>query len=89
MRILTEPRNALVKQYQQLLAWDGITLTFTEEALRKIAQYAAQLGTGARALRTLLETILEDVLFARPTGATIEIDAATVEARLRPLRAAG
>jgi ATP-dependent Clp protease ATP-binding subunit ClpX len=89
MRILTEPRNALVKQYQQLLAWDGITLEFTEGALRWIAQEAVRLGTGARALRSLMETVLEEVLFTRPAGQTFVIEEAWVESRLSPLRAAG
>ncbi|MCX7605659.1 MAG: ATP-dependent Clp protease ATP-binding subunit ClpX [Bacteroidia bacterium] len=87
LRILTEPRNALVKQYQQLLAWDGIRLRFTEGALRAIAEEAFSMGTGARALRSLLETVLEDVLFARPSQEEIEIDEATVRSKLAPLRA--
>jgi ATP-dependent Clp protease ATP-binding subunit ClpX len=89
MRILTEPRNALVKQYQQLLAWDGIELRFTEGALRAIAREAVRLQTGARALRTLLETVLEDILYQRPAGNTVEIDEGWAQARLAPLRAAG
>ncbi|MDW8134220.1 MAG: ATP-dependent Clp protease ATP-binding subunit ClpX [Bacteroidia bacterium] len=89
LRILKEPRNALIKQYQQLLAWDNIQLNFTEEALRKLAQEAVKIGTGARALRSLLETVLEEILFERPKGSTIEVDAAWVERYLQPLRAAG
>jgi len=89
LRILTEPRNALVKQYQELLAWDGIELHFTEGALRRIAREALQLGTGARALRALMETVLEDILFQRPSGTTVVVDEETVDRRLMPLRAAG
>lgn len=89
LRILTEPRHALVKQYQQLLAWDGIELRFTEGALRAIAREAVRLQTGARALRTLLETVLEDILYQRPAGNTVEIDEGWAQARLAPLRAAG
>ncbi|MCX8112869.1 MAG: ATP-dependent Clp protease ATP-binding subunit ClpX [Bacteroidia bacterium] len=88
-RILTEPRHALVKQYQQLLAWDNITLSFTEGALRLIAQEALSLGTGARALRSLMETVLEDVLYQRPSGAHVEVTEEMVRARLAPLRLAG
>lgn len=88
LRILTEPRNALVKQYQELLAWDGIELHFTEGALRRIAREALQLGTGARALRSLMETVLEDILFQRPASAVITVDEETVSGRLVPLRAA-
>jgi ATP-dependent Clp protease ATP-binding subunit ClpX len=87
-RILVEPRNALVKQYQTLLSWDGITLEFTEGALRRLAREAMNMGTGARALRSLLETVLEDVLFTRPAHTHIRITEAEVEQRLAPLRAA-
>jgi ATP-dependent Clp protease ATP-binding subunit ClpX len=87
-RILTEPRNALVKQYQTLLSWDGIRLEFTEGALRRLAREAMALGTGARALRSLLETVLEEVLFTRPANAHIVITEAHVDQRLAPLRAA-
>jgi len=87
-RILVEPRNALVKQYQTLLSWDGITLEFTEGALRRLAREAMNMGTGARALRSLLETVLEDVLFTRPAHTHIRITEAEVERRLAPLRAA-
>jgi len=87
-RILVEPRNALVKQYQTLLSWEGITLEFTEGALRRLAREAMNMGTGARALRSLLETVLEDLLFTRPAHAYIRITEAEVERRLAPLRAA-
>ena len=87
-RILVEPRNALVKQYQTLLSWEGITLEFTEGALRRLAREAMNMGTGARALRSLLETVLEDLLFTRPAHTHIRITEAEVERRLAPLRAA-
>lgn len=89
LRILTEPRNALVKQYQELLSWDGIRLEFTEGALRALAREAVRLGTGARALRSLLETVLEEVLFQRVAGTAVLVDEAWVQARLAPLRATG
>jgi ATP-dependent HslUV protease ATP-binding subunit HslU len=70
-RILTEPRNALLKQYQALLEADGILLVFTESAIREIASSAAQVNTkteniGARRLHTILSTLLENILFEDP-----------------------
>ncbi len=87
-RILIEPRHALVKQYQTLLSWDDIELTFTEEALRRIAREAVELRTGARALRSLLERVLEEVLFARPRGEKIVVTEAEVAQRLSRTKAA-
>jgi len=87
-RILVEPRHALVKQYKTLLGWDGIELEFTEGALRRIAREALSMGTGARALRGLLERVLEDILFARPANSHILITEPEVEKRLSPLRIA-
>ncbi|MEN3041357.1 MAG: ATP-dependent Clp protease ATP-binding subunit ClpX [Bacteroidia bacterium] len=89
LRILTEPRHALIRQYQELLSWDGIELHFSEGALRQIAREALKMGTGARALRSLLETVLEDVLFQRPSNTKIEISEEDVLHRLAPLRVAG
>ncbi len=87
-RILVEPRHALVKQYQTLLSWDDIQLEFTEGALRRLAREALQIGTGARALRGLLETVLEEILYRRPAHTHLTITEADVERRLAPLRAA-
>lgn len=89
MRILTEPKNAILRQYQQLLAWDGIRLQITEGALRRIAREALEMGTGARALRALMETILEPILYERPQGQEIVIDEEEVASRLAPLRKVG
>jgi len=86
-RILVEPQHALVKQYQTLLSWDGVVLEFEEAALRRLAREALALGTGARALRTLMEIVLEDILFQRPAQ-NILITEAEVEKRLAPSRAA-
>ncbi|MGP1366806.1 MAG: ATP-dependent Clp protease ATP-binding subunit ClpX [Schwartzia sp. (in: firmicutes)] len=73
MRILTEPKNALVKQYQKLLAMDGVQLLFEEEALRLIAQSVLQHKTGARGLRSVIEDIMQNVMFEVPSieGASI------------------
>jgi ATP-dependent Clp protease ATP-binding subunit ClpX len=72
-RILTEPRNALVKQYQKTLALlDNVQLTFLPEALDAIATEAMKRGTGARALRTIIEEIMLDVMFDVPSDKSVE-----------------
>ncbi len=67
VRILTEPKNAIVKQFQKLLDLDHVKLTFTEEALRAAAQHALHSRTGARGLRTIVEKTLLDVMFEIPS----------------------
>ncbi|TAN37819.1 MAG: ATP-dependent Clp protease ATP-binding subunit ClpX [Verrucomicrobia bacterium] len=66
IRILTEPRSAMTKQYQQLLAMEGVKLTFEPAALRELARTAVQKGTGARALRSMLEEVMLDVMYDVP-----------------------
>ena len=66
VRILVEPKNCLVKQYQKLLAMEGIDLSFTDSALRELARLAAKRGTGARGLRALVERLMLDVMFEAP-----------------------
>jgi ATP-dependent Clp protease ATP-binding subunit ClpX len=66
LRILTEPRNSLLAQYTTLFSLSGIELRFTTPALHKIAANAFKMGTGARALRTEMETILSDAMFEAP-----------------------
>ena len=66
VRILTEPKNALVKQYKRLFTFENSTLTFTDEALRAIAREAAEHGTGARGLRSICERVLMDVMYELP-----------------------
>jgi ATP-dependent Clp protease ATP-binding subunit ClpX len=66
VRILTEPKNALVKQYQKLFEMDGADLEFTEDALRAVAQRAMERKTGARALRSILEDLMLDIMFELP-----------------------
>jgi len=70
VRILVEPRNCLVKQYQKLLAMEGIDLSFTDSALRELARLAAKRGTGARGLRSLVERLMLDVMFEAPMSTT-------------------
>lgn len=67
MRILMEPRNALVKQYQKLFEMDGVNLEFNEEALRRIAGEAIKRNTGARGLRAIIEDMMLDVMYDIPS----------------------
>jgi ATP-dependent Clp protease ATP-binding subunit ClpX len=67
MRILTEPRNALTKQYQRLFEMDGVELTFDEEALRAVAKKAIERKTGARGLRAILEDVMLDIMYDIPS----------------------
>ena len=64
--ILTEPKNALTKQYAKLLAMEGVDLEFTPDALRELAAQAIKKGTGARALRGLIEKLMLDVMYDVP-----------------------
>ena len=82
VRILTEPKNALVKQYQKLLALDHTELEFEHEALEAIAKKAIERNTGARGLRSIIEGIMLDVMFEIPSDDTIEKVIITKEAAL-------
>ena len=89
VRIMTEPENALTKQYAALCAAEGATLEFTPDGVREVARIAAKVNEqleniGARRLHTVMTTLLEDILFALPDYPTkqIVIDAATVRERL-------
>lgn len=72
VRILTEPKNALVKQYQKLLSYDETDLEFEEGALKAIANKAISRNTGARGLRSIIEDIMMDVMFDIPSDETIQ-----------------
>ena len=72
VRILTEPKNALVKQYQRLFELEDVRLSFTEDALKAIAKRAIARKTGARGLRSILEDILLDTMFDLPGMETVE-----------------
>ncbi len=67
LRILQEPKNALVKQYKQLFKYQGVNLKFTDAALRSIAQKALDRGTGARGLRSIMEAVLRKTMFDLPS----------------------
>jgi ATP-dependent Clp protease ATP-binding subunit ClpX len=69
--ILTAPKNALTKQYAKLMAMEGVELEFTPDALRELAAQALKKGTGARALRGLIEKLMLDVMFDAPEGGNI------------------
>ena len=72
VRILTEPRNALVKQYEKLFEIDNVELEFTEEAVRAVAKLAASKKTGARGLRSIMEAAMMDVMYEIPSHPEIE-----------------
>lgn len=88
-RILTEPKNALTKQYQQLMATEGVQLEFTDDAIDEIARIAGEVNArteniGARRLHTVMERLMEDLSFDAPdhAGERIVIDRAYVQAKL-------
>ncbi|MFY8154017.1 MAG: ATP-dependent Clp protease ATP-binding subunit ClpX, partial [Hyphomicrobiales bacterium] len=66
IRILTEPKNALVKQYQRLFEMEGVDLSFQDEALSSVAKKAIERKTGARGLRSIMESILLETMFDLP-----------------------
>jgi ATP-dependent Clp protease ATP-binding subunit ClpX len=71
VRILTEPKNALVKQYEKLFQYDHVELTFQDEALRAVAKKAAERGIGARGLRAILEETMTDLMYNIPSDPTV------------------
>jgi len=92
VRILTEPKNALIKQYEALLETEGVHLKFAEDAIQEIAQIASDVNErmeniGARRLHTILERLLDDVSFSAPEihGKEVAIDAEYVRERLSPI----
>ena len=87
VKIMTEPKNALIKQYKKLLELDGVELEFEEDALSAIVDKAIQRNTGARGLRSIIEEIMRDIMFDVPTDARIEkciITRETVENKKEP-----
>ena len=90
--ILTQPKNALVKQYQRLFDMESVRLTFTDDALLAVARKAIQRKTGARGLRSIMEGILLDTMFDLPTLRGVEevvVNAEVVEGRSQPLHVHG
>jgi len=89
-RILTEPNNSLIKQYEALMKVEGVELVFDEEALRAIAHYSFLANEktediGARRLHTVMEKILEEISFSADehAGETINVDKSLVEEKIR------
>lgn len=88
VRILKEPKNALVKQYQKLFGFDDVKLKFEEDAIEAIAEKAFEKKTGARGLRSIMENVLMDVMYRIPSEETIEscvVTKETVEGESAPL----
>ena len=88
VRILTEPRNALVKQYQTLLSYDGVELEFDEDALQAIANKAIERKTGARGLRSIIEETMMDIMFEIPSQeevTKVRVTKAAVEGKDKPI----
>jgi ATP-dependent Clp protease ATP-binding subunit ClpX len=88
IEILTKPKNALVKQYGRLFEMEGAKLTFTEDALRAVATRAIQRKTGARGLRSIMESILLNTMFELPGLETVEevvVNSEVAEGRAQPL----
>jgi ATP-dependent Clp protease ATP-binding subunit ClpX len=86
--VLTEPKNAMTKQYAKLLAMDGVTLNMTKDGLRALAAEAIRKGTGARALRSMIERIMLDVMFDSPSRddiSEVTINRAIVEGKKSPV----
>jgi ATP-dependent Clp protease ATP-binding subunit ClpX len=87
MSILTDTKNALIKQYAKLLSLEGVALNVTKDALRALAEQAVKKGTGARALRSMLERIMLDVMFDIPSRedvAEVTVNRAVVEGKRQP-----
>jgi ATP-dependent Clp protease ATP-binding subunit ClpX len=86
--ILTETKNAMIKQYGKLFAMEGVNLNFTKDALQALALEALKKGTGARALRSLLEKLMLDLMYDIPSRddiAEVTINRAVVEGKREPL----
>ncbi|HVG02066.1 MAG TPA: ATP-dependent Clp protease ATP-binding subunit ClpX, partial [Nitrospira sp.] len=72
IRVLTEPRNALVRQYQALFELEGVDLQFTDAAVKAVARRAGVMKTGARALRTILEEVMLDLMYEIPALSSVK-----------------
>ena len=87
VQILTAPKNALVKQYAKFFEFDGVQLSFTDEALHAIADEAIKRSTGARALRTIIEKVMQDIMYEIPSQRDVNkvvINAETVRQHILP-----
>jgi ATP-dependent Clp protease ATP-binding subunit ClpX len=87
VKVLTEPKNSLVRQYKQMLGLDGVDLEFEEDALREIAREATARNTGARGLRAICERVLQGIMFDAPSEGDIErvvVTAASIRGEEKP-----
>ena len=87
VRILTEPKNALVKQYTKMFDFEDAQLVFEPEALRAIAHEAVEHGTGARGLRSICERVLQDVMYDLPEhegASTVTVRASDITGETKP-----
>lgn len=87
VRILTEPKNALIKQYQKLVSFDDVSLKFEDDAVKKIAHLAIERNTGARGLRSIVEATMRDIMFDIPSEDNIKevvITKDTVDGKSKP-----
>jgi ATP-dependent Clp protease ATP-binding subunit ClpX len=85
--ILTEPRNAIVKQFHRFFSFDGIELVFSDDALKAVAQKALERETGARGLRSIIEEVLLEVQFELPSRRDVKkcvVTKETIERGLKP-----
>ena len=80
VRILKEPKNALIKQYRKLFGYDGVGLSFEDDAVEAIASQAVERKTGARGLRSIMENVMMDVMYEIPSDDTIRECKITKEA---------
>jgi len=88
IRILTEPKNAIIKQYQKFLQLDRVELVFTSDALEAAAEGALRQKTGARGLRSIIEDVLLDVMYEIPSRGDVKkviINGETISAHTKPL----
>ena len=88
VKILKEPKNSLIKQYQQIFRFEGVKLTFKEEALLEIAKKAITKKTGARGLRTILESLLLKTMFDLPSQENVQdviVDRGVVLGQIEPI----
>ena len=88
IRVLTEPKNALVRQYQKLFEMDGVTLRFTSDALKAVARKAIERKTGARGLRSVMESVMLDIMYELPSHHDVQecvIDENVIERGGKPL----
>ena len=88
VKILQEPKNSLIKQYQELFKLEGVKLTFKDSAVKEIATKAIKKKTGARGLRSILENILLKIMYDLPSQDNIEeviVDASAVKGQTQPI----